>query len=190
MQALQLPQNRKVGFRKKKLRCLSFLHDVELTQNLLLMLTLKLLINLLIRIRRHLKGWIISSVQALQLPKNHRVCFRKKNCAVWAGVPMAFKTWCGHQYRVGIICPSGWDRVKVPAKTWCGHVPTSTCPQAHLLLIISIGSQHGSDFSILIHMCLFVVTVWLLKSFLKSKLRNDCAFRKYYILLFSLLSKH
>ena len=33
MQALQLPQNRKVGFRKKKLLCLSFLHDVELTQN-------------------------------------------------------------------------------------------------------------------------------------------------------------
>ena len=22
-----------------------------------------------------------------------------------AGAPVAFKTWCGHYYRVGIICP-------------------------------------------------------------------------------------
>ena len=43
---------------------------------------------------------------------------------------LAFKTWCGHQNRVGIICPPGWDRVRVAAKTWCGYVPTSTCPQA------------------------------------------------------------
>ena len=26
---------------------------------------------------------------------------------------MAFKTWYGHQFRVGIICPPGWNRVKV-----------------------------------------------------------------------------
>ena len=46
---------------------------------------------------------------------------------------------CGFQnlvwtpvYRVGIICPPGWDMVNVAAKTWCGHVPTSTCPQARL----------------------------------------------------------
>ena len=45
---------------------------------------------------------------------------------------MAFKTWCEHQFRLGIICPPGSDRVKVAAKTWCGHVPTSTCPQARL----------------------------------------------------------
>ena len=50
----------------------------------------------------------------------------------FSGAPVAFKTWCGHPYRVGIICPPGWDRVKVAAKTWCGHVPTSTCPQARL----------------------------------------------------------
>ena len=25
------------------------------------------------------------------------------------GAPVAFKTWCGHQYRVGIICPT-WLR--------------------------------------------------------------------------------
>ena len=24
-----------------------------------------------------------------------------------AGAPVAFKTWCGHQYCVGIICPPG-----------------------------------------------------------------------------------
>ena len=42
------------------------------------------------------------------------------------------KMGCGHQYRVGIICPPGLDRVRVAAKTWCGHVTTSTCPKAHL----------------------------------------------------------
>ena len=30
--------------------------------------------------------------------------------------------------------PSGWDRVRVAAKTWCGHVPSSTCPQARLIV--------------------------------------------------------
>ena len=49
-----------------------------------------------------------------------------------AGAPVAFKTWCRHQYGVGIICPPGWDRVRVATKTWCGHVPSSTCPQARL----------------------------------------------------------
>ena len=64
-----------------------------------------------------------------------------KNLTLWtgcenignAGAPVAFKSWCGRQYRVGIICPPpSWDRVKVAAKTWCVHVPTSTCPQARL----------------------------------------------------------
>ena len=52
-----------------------------------------------------------------------------------------YRRACGFQnlvwtpvYRVGIICPPGWDRVKVAAKTWCGHVPSSTCPQARLLM--------------------------------------------------------
>ena len=44
----------------------------------------------------------------------------------------SYKMGCGHQYRVGIICPPGLDRVRVAAKTWCGHVTTSTCPKAHL----------------------------------------------------------
>ena len=26
---------------------------------------------------------------------------------VYSGAPVAFKTWCGHQYMVGIICPPG-----------------------------------------------------------------------------------
>ena len=56
------------------------------------------------------------------------------NC-YYSGAPVAFKTWCGHQFREGIIYPPGGDRVKVAAKTWCGHVPTSTCPQARLLLL-------------------------------------------------------
>ena len=52
--------------------------------------------------------------------------------AIQTGAPVAFKTWCGHQYRVGIICPPRLRQVKVAAKTWCGHVPTSTCLQARL----------------------------------------------------------
>ena len=31
--------------------------------------------------------------------------------------------------------PPSCDRVKVNAKTWCGHIPTSTCPQACLIVI-------------------------------------------------------
>ena len=49
----------------------------------------------------------------------------------------AFKTWWGHQYRVGIICPSppGWDRVKVAsAKTWWGLLLVSVCLNLLLLL--------------------------------------------------------
>ena len=29
---------------------------------------------------------------------------------------LAFKTWWGHYYIMGIICPPGWNRVKVTAK--------------------------------------------------------------------------
>ena len=33
-----------------------------------------------------------------------------QNCeSCHSGAPVAFKTWCGHQYRVGIICPP-WSR--------------------------------------------------------------------------------
>ena len=41
---------------------------------------------------------------------------------VIAGVPVAFKTWRGHQYMVGILCPPGYNRVKIKAKTWWGPV--------------------------------------------------------------------
>ena len=27
-----------------------------------------------------------------------------------SGLPVAVKTWWGHQYKVGIICPYGWNR--------------------------------------------------------------------------------
>ena len=27
---------------------------------------------------------------------------------------------------------------KMAAKTWCGHVPTSTCPQARLLMYLAL----------------------------------------------------
>ena len=69
------------------------------------------------------------------------------------GAPVAFKTWCGHDYRVGIICPPppGWDRVRVAAKTWCGHVPTSTCPQARL-------TTYTSEYSIVFQS--FFFTAW------------------------------
>ena len=49
-----------------------------------------------------------------------------------AGAPVAFKTWWGHQYMLGIICPPGWNRIKVAAKTWWGPVPMSPYPQARL----------------------------------------------------------
>ena len=57
--------------------------------------------------------------------RNKRFC-RVEKIMTGTDTPVAFKTWCGHQYRVGIICPPGWDRVKMAAKTWCGHVHIST----------------------------------------------------------------
>ena len=59
--------------------------------------------------------------------------------------------WCPHQvlkacgqYRVGIICPPGWDRVNVAVKNWCGQVPLSTWPQAHLNSDTLAASKYAS----------------------------------------------
>ena len=46
------------------------------------------------------------------------------NC-YYSGAPVALKTWCGHQFREGIIYPPGGDRVKVAAKT-CPHIHMPT----------------------------------------------------------------
>ena len=61
------------------------------------------------------------------------------NILKWNDIYLYLRRACGFSnlvwtlvYRVGIICPPGWDRVKVDAKTWCGRVPTSKCPQARL----------------------------------------------------------
>ena len=51
-------------------------------------------------------------------------CLLKIGQSEQSGAPMAFKTWWGHHYMVGIICtppPPGWNRVKMAAKTWCGQ---------------------------------------------------------------------
>ena len=50
------------------------------------------------------------------------------------GALVAFKTWWGHQYMVGIICPLSWNRTKVADITWWGPVPMSPCTQARLYL--------------------------------------------------------
>ena len=36
----------------------------------------------------------------------------------YLGTHVVYKTWWGHQFMVGIICPRGWKRVNVSAKTW------------------------------------------------------------------------
>ena len=48
----------------------------------------------------------------------------------YASTPVAFKTWCGHQYRVGIIYPP--PLVEIGLRWLPKHgVDTSPCPYAH-----------------------------------------------------------
>ena len=56
----------------------------------------------------------------------------------YLGAHVAYKTWCGHQFMMGIICPRGWKRVNVASKTCWGLVPLSLCPQARLKSAISL----------------------------------------------------
>ena len=50
------------------------------------------------------------------------------------GAPVAFKTWWGHQYRVGIYCPH-WLR---GLKGGCQNLDTSSCPHAHWRACITL----------------------------------------------------
>ena len=45
--------------------------------------------------------------------------------------PVAFRTWWGHQYRVGIICSP--QLIQVAAIIWWRLIPMSPCPQARKL---------------------------------------------------------
>ena len=47
------------------------------------------------------------------------------------GAPVAFKTWWGHQYRVGIIYPT-WLRQVKNCQNLVWTSPMSPCPQARL----------------------------------------------------------
>ena len=53
---------------------------------------------------------ISSSTSSLVVPIWFYKLFIKDNFVLSAGVPVAFKIWCGHQYRVGIIAPPPWLR--------------------------------------------------------------------------------
>ena len=46
--------------------------------------------------------------------------------------PVAFRTWWGHQYRVGIICSP--QLIQVAAIIWWRLIPMSPCPQARLII--------------------------------------------------------
>ena len=49
-----------------------------------------------------------STIQFLK--KNNKLKTRFVVSDLVTGAHVDFKTWCGHQYRVGIICPPPWLR--------------------------------------------------------------------------------
>ena len=75
------------------------------------------------------------------------------------GAPVAFKTWCGHQYRVGIICPPpcalveiglrwlpklGEDKSPCPHTHRCACIMShnvlqnETCQNTHIILLVEV----------------------------------------------------
>ena len=58
-----------------------------------------------------IQGLILPLAGRNRVKRQTKYDFRDKNSFALAGAPVAFKTWCGRTYRVGIICPPGRDRV-------------------------------------------------------------------------------
>ena len=52
---------------------------------------------------------------------------------LYSGAPVAFKTWCGHQYRMGIIFPPPLVEIGLRWLPKLG-VYLSTCPQDRLTI--------------------------------------------------------
>ena len=69
------------------------------------------------------------------------------------GAPVAFKTWWGHQYMVGIICPHpspGWNRV---LKSWRPKLGVDTSPRPHAHRRARLYLFHGNSGYISFHLC-------------------------------------
>ena len=52
-----------------------------------------------------IKSYILGKLKKMKSWKPFLICLLTSRANQASGAPVAFKTWCGHQCRVGIICP-------------------------------------------------------------------------------------
>ena len=69
---------------------------------------------------------IYSRIIICEIWSHQNVC--KSLVEINSGAPVAFKTWCGHQYRVGIICP---PLVEIGLR-WLPKLGVDTSPRPHV----------------------------------------------------------